>query len=128
MNPDDYWFSEKIASYKMQYKARFGRVTARELGVGNIPACDADMMISPVGLINACNPRQAALDAFEVASVLQSGCSATSACAIAAAVARAMEPDAGGDDVIRAAVGHTDADTAAAISRAVSLAARGCGF
>jgi len=118
MDPEFFYLSEKIAFYKLRFK----RTIAREGGAGNVPACDADMMISPVGLINACNPRQAGLDAFEVASVFQSGYSATSACAIAAAVAQAMEPDAGLDQIIDAAIANTDRLTAPAIQRSVELA------
>ncbi len=118
MDPDFFYLSEKIAFYKLHFK----RTIAREGGAGNVPACDADMMISPVGLINACNPRQAGLDAFEVASVFQSGYSATSACAIAAAVAQAMEPDSDLDEIIDAAIANTDRLTAPAIRRSVELA------
>ena len=124
MDPDMFYLSEKIAFYKLRFK----RTIAREGGAGNVPACDADMMISPVGLINACDPRQAALDAFEVASVFQSGYSVTSAGAIADAVAKAVEPDAGLDEIIDVAVANTDKLTAPAIERSVELARSAAGF
>src|SRR5574341_1181879 len=85
---------------------------ARELGQGNLPACDAAMMISPIGLINPGDPYQAAVDATEVSSVLQSGVSATAPSAIAAAVAVAIIPGASITEVIEAAVENTDAQTA----------------
>ncbi len=124
MDPEYFYLSEKIAFYKL----RFRLTIPRDVGIGNVPACDADMMISPIGLINPCNPRQAALDACEVASVCQSGYSVTSAGAIAAAVAQAMDPDTSLDDIISAAVENTDAQTAAAVRRSVELAENAVDF
>ncbi|MAE69624.1 MAG: hypothetical protein CME06_04040 [Gemmatimonadetes bacterium] len=95
---------------------------ARDMGQGNLPACDAAMMIPPVGLINAGDPRQASMDAVDVSSVLQSGVSATAPGALAAAVAAAMVPGAGIDEVLEAGVRHSDERTAARIRAAVELA------
>ncbi len=95
---------------------------ARELGHGNLPACDAAMMIPPIGLVNPGDPFQAAMDAVDVSSVLQSGVSATAPSAVAAAVAVAMIPGASLGDVLDAAVENTDAQTAQRISQAVDLA------
>ncbi len=52
MDPDMFYLTEKIAFYKLRFK----RTIAREGGAGNVPACDADMMISPVGLKAQCVP------------------------------------------------------------------------
>ena len=50
------------------------------------------MMVSPLGIINACNPEQAALDAFEVSTILQSpyGYECDIAAAICAAIAESF--------------------------------------
>ncbi len=95
---------------------------ARDMGQGNIPAGDAGMIISPVGLINAGDPYQAAMDAVEVSSVLQSGLSATAPSAIAAAVATAMIPGVTIDEVLEAGARHTDRRTSARIRKAVEMA------
>ncbi len=95
---------------------------ARDMGQGNLPACDAAMMIPPVGLINAGDPRQASMDAVEVSSVLQSGVSATAPGALAAAVAAAMVPGAGIDEVLEAGAQHSDERTAARIRTALEMA------
>jgi ADP-ribosylglycohydrolase len=65
------------------------------------------MCISPIGIVNACNPRQAALQAYNVASLIhihdvafcQDG-----AAAMAAAVAEAFKPDATVDSIVNAAI------------------------
>ncbi len=95
---------------------------ARDMGQGNLPACDAAMMIPPIGLINAGDPRQASMDAVDVSSVLQSGVSATAPGALAAAVAAAMVPGAGIDEVLEAGVQHSDERTAARIRAALEMA------
>ena len=95
---------------------------ACDMGQGNLPACDAAMMIPPIGLINAGDPRQASMDAVDVSSVLQSGVSATAPGALAAAVAAAMVPGAGIDEVLEAGVQHSDERTAARIRAALEMA------
>ncbi|MEM7536829.1 MAG: ADP-ribosylglycohydrolase family protein [Chloroflexota bacterium] len=64
-------------------------------GIGNMHSSSSAMCISPMGIINAGDPRQAAREAFEVASLIHAGDSSfcrDGACAIAAAVAEAMNP------------------------------------
>ncbi len=123
MDPSKFWLSEKIAYHKLQYR----RGVVRDSGAGNIPACDADMMISPIGLINAGNPRQAGLDGYEVSLVCQSSVSASSAGAIAAAVAQAMVPGATVQDVAAAAMENTDVVTAEAVRKSVEMAGKAGG-
>lgn len=118
------WFKLFI-TLNQPYKEILFMPDARELGQGNLPACDAAMMISPIGLINPGDPIQAALDAAEVSSVLQSGVSATAPSAIAAGVSVAMLPGANVSGVIEAAIQNTDAQTSEKIMQAVELA-RSC--
>jgi ADP-ribosylglycohydrolase len=96
--------------------------SARDTGKGNIPACDAAMMVPPVGLINACNPFQAGIDGYEVSLTCQSGYSASASCAVAAAVAEAMREETTVDRVVAAAIENTDPATAYCVRRAVALA------
>ena len=78
-------------------------------GLGNMHSSSTAMSISPLGLINACNPRQAAIETYDVAGLIHAGDSTfcrDGACAIAAAVAEAMNPDATVDSVIAASTSY----------------------
>ncbi len=78
-------------------------------GLGNMHSSSSAMSISPMGLINACNPRQAALETFDVAGLIHAGDSTfcrDGACAIAAATAEAMSPDATVDSVLSASTAY----------------------
>jgi ADP-ribosylglycohydrolase len=68
-------------------------------------------MIQPIGMINACNPDQAALDALDVARLkdvrgVPGNYAHEVAAGIAAAVAEALKPDATVDSIIDVAVGQ----------------------
>lgn len=60
----------------------------------------------PIGIINACDPEQAALDAFDVGRIYQPrhGYGQDWAAAVAAAIAEAMKPDATLDSVVEASM------------------------
>ena len=78
-------------------------------GLGNMHSSSTAMSIAPMGIINACNPRQAALETYDVAGLIHAGDSTfcrDGACAIAAAVAEAMDPAATVDSVIAAATAY----------------------
>lgn len=78
-------------------------------GMGNMHSSSSAMSISPLGIINACNPRQAAAEAYDVAGLIHGGVSTfcrDGASAIAAAVAAAMRPQARVEDVVAAASGY----------------------
>lgn len=78
-------------------------------GLGNMHSSSTAMSISPMGLINACNPRQAALETFDVAGLVHAGDSTfcrDGACAIAAATAEAMNPNATVESVLNAATAY----------------------
>jgi ADP-ribosylglycohydrolase len=84
-----------------------GSIIPRMAALGNMPSSSSAMCISPIGIVNACNPRQAALQAYNVASLIhihdvafcQDG-----AAAMAAAVAEAFKPDATVDSIVNAAI------------------------
>ncbi len=78
-------------------------------GMGNMQSSSSAMSISPMGLINACNPRQAALETYDVAGLIHAGettCCRDGACAMAAAVAEAMNPEATVDSVVKASTAY----------------------
>jgi len=78
-------------------------------GYGNMHSSSSAMCISPIGIINAGDPRQAAAEAFEVASLIHAGASSfcrDGACAIAAAVAEAMNPASTLETVIEASTAY----------------------
>ncbi|MCC6175336.1 MAG: ADP-ribosylglycohydrolase family protein [Chloroflexi bacterium] len=79
----------------------------REASLGNLPSSSSAMAIAPVGIVNACNPRGAAQQAQELASLIHTndvGFCQDGAVAVAAAVAAALTPGASIDDVLEAAV------------------------
>jgi ADP-ribosylglycohydrolase len=78
-------------------------------GMGNQQSSSSAMAISPMGIINACNPRQAAVETYDVAGLIHAGTTTfcrDAACAMAAAVAEAMNPDATVDSVIAASTAY----------------------
>ncbi len=77
-----------------------------DAGFGNAPSSSSAMAISPMGILNAANPRQAALETFDVAGLIHSGPSGfcrDAACAMAAAVAAAFDPEATVESILAAA-------------------------
>lgn len=74
-------------------------------GLGNMQSSSSAMAISPMGIINACNPRQAAIETYDVAGLIHAGDTTfcrDGACAIAAAVAEAMKPEATVNSILEA--------------------------
>ena len=78
-------------------------------GWDNMQSSSTAMSISPMGILNACDPRRAALETLDVASVIHNGASGfcrDAACAMAAAVAAAFVPGATVKSVVVAATAH----------------------
>jgi ADP-ribosylglycohydrolase len=105
----------------------------RMAALGNMPSSSSAMCIAPVGIVNACNPAQAALQAYNLGSLIHVhdvGFCQDGAAAIAAAVAAAIAPGATVDAVLDAAVGAivplSGQEMRARIGRALDLA-RGSG-
>ena len=79
----------------------------RMAALGNMPSSSSAMCISPVGIVNACNPAQAAQQAYNLASLIHVhdvGYCQDGAAAMAAAVAEAMRADATVPSVLDAAL------------------------
>lgn len=94
------FFAPVVATF---WKLSGEDVLPRDAGAGNMASSSSAMCISPMGIVNAGNPRQAALETFEVASLVHHNFCRDGACAMAAAVAQAFAPGATVESVLRAA-------------------------
>jgi ADP-ribosylglycohydrolase len=112
MNVGGFWIPVQNAYYRLTV----GRQDPRSVGCDNMISSSSAMCISPVGIINACNPRQAAFEAFHLAGLIHGGhssfCQDASA-AMATAIAEAFNPDAKVDDVLNAATSYLDKESGA---------------
>jgi ADP-ribosylglycohydrolase len=106
-------FGEKVGRFfpsvlHAAAKLRYGYLP-RTIAAGTMPSSSSAMAIAPVGIVNAGNPRAAAAQAMEIASLIhvtdvafcQDG-----AAAIAAAVAEALAVGSTVDSVLQAAVDY----------------------
>jgi len=79
----------------------------RMAAMGNMPSSSSAMAIAPVGIVNACRPRQAAQQAYHVAGLIHThdvGFCQDGAAAIAAAVAESFKPKATTESILKASV------------------------
>lgn len=114
-------------------KNMFHRLTSKlekpvNCGYANALSSSSAMSISPMGIINACNPRQASIEAYEVAGLIHSGPSSfcrDAAASMAAAVAEAFKPDATVDSVIVASIAYLHQDSASEMIEAITKAIDG---
>ena len=93
----------------MFHKLESGLCLPVDAGQGNMHSSSSAMSISPVGIVNACAPRQAAAEAYDIAGLIHAGPSGfcrDGACAVAAAVAEAMNPDATVESVLSVATAY----------------------
>jgi len=97
VNTKRLWIAEEVARIKLA-QGMNPWFTGRE----NVPAGCASMMIQPVGIVNAGNPRQAFQDGMNIAGVNQSGSNQEAAASVAAGQAEALKHDATVDSVIGA--------------------------
>lgn len=85
---------------------------------------DAAHMIGPVGIINACNPRQAALDTEDICLLLQPPASGgiEASKVIAAAAAEAFRPSATVESVVDASKAYVSINTRDIVDEALEIA------
>lgn len=85
---------------------------------------DAAHMIGPVGIINACNPRQAALDTEDICLLLQPPASGgiEGSKVIAAATAEALKPNATVESVVAASKEYVSLHTRQIIDEVLEIA------
>lgn len=114
------------------WKVKGEGAAPREAGCGNMASSSSAMCISPMGVINAGNPRQAALETFEVASLIHHNFCRDAACAMAAAVAEAFRSEASVDSILHAALAYLPPRSARvmreAIARTLDLARESGGY
>jgi ADP-ribosylglycohydrolase len=97
------------------HKIEGGLVLPAYAGWGNQQSSSSAMIISPMGILNACHPRQAALETLHVASFIHNGPSGfcrDAAAAMAAAAAAAFTPGATVDTVVEATTAYLMPDSA----------------
>lgn len=97
---DRCWYSSASSYWRLVMTY----MPARQAGAGNIGENSSAMCIGPVGIINACDPKQASLDAYDLMSIIHHDHSRDAAGIIAAAVAEAMNPQADVDSIVQAAL------------------------
>lgn len=116
-----YWY---IPVRNMFHKIESGLELPVYAGLGNMQSSSSAMSISPMGLISACNPRQAAVETYDVAGLIHAGCSTfcrDAACAMAAAVAEAMRPGATVDAVLDAATRYLHPTSSQVMREAIDV-------
>ena len=98
---DKFFVSVVHTAQKLRHHA-----VPRMAALGNMPSSSSAMCIAPVGIVNACNPSLAALQAYNLAGLIHIhdvGFCQDGAAAMAAAVAEAMKPEADVESVLAAA-------------------------
>ena len=131
---DDYnWFFVPVRN--MFHKIQDGHTLPVDAGRDNTASSSSAMAIAPIGIVNACDPRTAAAEAYEAAGLIHSGCCGfcrDGASAIAAAVAEAFIPYVNVDSVLDAASAYLHKKSAAEmrgrIADTLALARRSGGF
>lgn len=106
---DKYYRLWWIPVRNMYHKLESGLVLPVDAGWGNMQSSSSMMAISPMGIVNACDPRQAALETFDVAGLVHSGPTGfcrDAACGLAAATAEAFKPTATVESVLAAGVDY----------------------
>ncbi|MBR8641149.1 ADP-ribosylglycohydrolase family protein [Streptomyces tuirus] len=109
-------------------RIHYGHADPREAGAGNIVNCGAAMYMTPVGLVNAANPRAAYAEALDVAGAHQSSYGREAAGVLAAAVAAACAPGATPDSVVSTCLSLAKDATHTAIERVCEEASRHTDF
>lgn len=119
-NFDDWrwWCNTRIVGAKLKWGQW---LDVRSLGDSSVACNDAAMIIAPVGILNAGDPERAALQAFDLACVWQTGYSRECAGAMAAAHAALLGPTAKAEDAVEAAKAYCPT-LAPYVDRATELA------
>jgi ADP-ribosylglycohydrolase len=116
LNPNRVWVNEEILLKKLSVG-----VDPWSAGEGNIPDNKGTAAITPVGIINAGDPRQAYQDAFNIASMFQNGEHRHLSATVAAGTAEAVLPTATIDSVIKTMMEHSRGIASRAIDLGLGL-------
>lgn len=125
INPD--WFGYHLLPRDKCTYENMKRFPASEVGKydrwpGNV---DCLMMVHPIGIINACDPRSAAEDTLDVCQTIQSSLisfAPDASAAIAAGIAEAFKPTATVDSIIEEAKKYVDENIAQLIDECLDIA------
>jgi ADP-ribosylglycohydrolase len=112
MNVGSFWIPVQNAYYRLTV----GGQEPRNVGRDNMISSSSAMCISPIGIINACNPRQASLEAFLLAGLIHGGHSSfcqDASSAMSSAIAEAFNPDAKVADILSSATRYLDKESGA---------------
>ena len=128
----DHWdtiFGPKVGKFfiSVLHTARKVRIQGvpRMAALGSIPCSSSAMCMAPAGIVNACNPRQAAIQAYNLASLINvhdAGFCQDGAASIAAAVAEALSPGATVDSVLESSVGFLESISGTSMTKAIGRA------
>ena len=139
LNRWDAIFGEKVGKFfpsvlHTAFKLR-RHCVPRMAALGNMPSSSSAMGIAPVGIVNACNPRQAAAQAYSVAGLIHIhdvGFCQDGAAAVAAAIAQAFCDGTTVDEIVSAAydvvVPASGAEMRELIEKALDVAKRAGDF
>ncbi|MHC5904420.1 ADP-ribosylglycohydrolase family protein [Streptomyces sp. S6] len=113
-----------LAEKWLATRLHYAHADPREAGVGNIVNCGAAMYMTPVGLVNAANPRAAYQEALDISGAHQSSYGREAAGVFAAAVAAACTPGATPTSVIDTCLSLAKDGTRTAIEKVTETASR----
>lgn len=117
LNPDRFWSPDQIAYLKMK-----AGVNPWDAGRGNIPSACATMSMTPIGIINAGNPRQAYQDGYNIAAINGDGFNREAPATLAAGIAAAFDPDATVDGILQIMTTYASPIVSRAIDLVMNLA------
>lgn len=86
-------------------------VKPRDCGSGNMASSSSAMCIAPMGIINAGSPREATLEAWQVASIIHHNFCRDAAAVLAAAIAEAFRPEATVESVLSECVRYVPVES-----------------
>lgn len=122
--PSTYTVREKLSYYYWEKEVKSYQSSAvdlRDLGRGVRMSVVGVLGIAPVAYINACHPRNAAIDAYELAGFSQEGHVRDGAASYSAAIAEALKPNSSIEDVLNKAKLHGGKKFAKKINDALSV-------
>ena len=94
----------------------------RQGGIGNMVNCGAAMYSSPIGVVNACNPKAAYDEAIAFAMAHQCSYGLEAAGVLAACIAKAFQPEVSVEDIVSTALAYAKDGTYKAIEAITNLA------
>jgi ADP-ribosylglycohydrolase len=111
-----YWITELFISAEL-YMGK----SPREAGFHNLHANDAAMLMDPIGVVNCSNPRNAAVDAYDVGSICQSGAELEASMAVAAAVAEAFKVNTSPQNIVEVACRYSSPIIESKVKKAIEI-------